>query len=385
MSVSIPIWPGSSSFYPGDTPFGLYDSDTTFQCDAEAVAVWAAKRLGYPIVDIELQACSFYAVFEEAVNEYGAQVNQFNIRENLLNLKGASTGSNLTHRNITPNLSRIIDISKTYGSEGGSGGDVTYKSGSINVVGGKQTYDLQALWADVSESGNRIEVKRVFHEASPAITRFFDPYMGSGQGTSQMLSGFGWGQFSPAVNYLMMPMYDDLLRMQSIEFNDTIRRSAFSFNIKNNQVTIFPRPTSTSNYDLWFHYIVNSDRSNPFGPTGGQGEISDYSNVPYDNMVYSQINDPGKQWIRKYTVALVKELLGNIRSKYSSIPIPGADVTLDGDTLRTEGATEKENLVAQLREDLEAASSRNTMEQQKDISEFQQDTLGRIPLGIYLG
>ena len=383
MAVNIPIWPGSASFFPGDTPFGLYDTDITFQNDAENVAVWCAKRMGYPIVDIELQQANFFAAFEEAVTEYGAQVNRFNIRENLLNLKGESTSSNLTHKNITPNLSRIIDLSKTYGSEAGVGGNVEYKSGSIDVVAGQQVYDLQSLWGDVSESSNRIEIKRVFYQSAPALTRFFDPYVGTGYGTSQMLSSFGWGTYSPAVNYLLMPMYDDLLRIQSIEFNDTVRRSHYSFELRNNKLKVFPKPSSGT-YKLWFEYIVESDRSNPLGPDNGAG-ISDSSNVPYNNMEYSFINDPGKQWIRKYTLALAKEMLGIVRSKYGSIPIPNAEVNLDGDTLRTEASVEKETLITQLREELEALSRRNMLERQKEESEFQQDIISRSPLNIYLG
>ena len=383
--VTIPIWPGSSSFFPGDTPFGFYDNDTDFINEVDKVAVWCAKRLGYPIVDIELQAASFYSCFEEAISEYSTLVNQFNIRENLLTIKGYTTGSNLTHRNITPNLSTVIDISQTYGSEAMVGGNVTYKSGSINIIGGQQTYNVQSLWADVSESGNRIEVKRVFYQSSPAITRFFDPYVGTGYGTSQMLASFGWGNYSPAVNYLLLPMYDDLLRMQQIEFNDTVRRSAYTFELKNNDLTIFPKPRSGTIYLLWFHYIVVADRNNPFGSTGGYGEISDMSNAPFDNMVYKQINDPGKQWIRKYTLALCKELLGMVRSKYSNIPIPGNEITLDGDTLRTEAVNEKEALITQLREDLDVASRKNMLERQKDESSFQQETMQKVPLQIYLG
>ena len=180
-----------------------------------------------------------------------------------------------------------------------------------------------------------------------------------------------------------MPMYDDLLRIQSIEFNDTVRRSHYSFELRNNKLKVFPKPSSGT-YKLWFEYIVESDRSNPLGPDNGAG-ISDSSNVPYNNMEYSFINDPGKQWIRKYTLALAKEMLGIVRSKYGSIPIPNAEVNLDGDTLRTEASVEKENLITQLREELEALSRRNMLERQKEESEFQQDIISRSPLNIYLG
>ena len=181
-------------------------------------------------------------------------------------------------------------------------------------------------------------------------------------------------------------MYDDMLRMQAIEFNDVVRKSAFSFELINNKLRIFPKPTNTAAYNLYFHYILTEDRNQPYkNLASASAQISDFSNVPYDNMDYKQINDPGKQWIRKYTIALTKELLGGIRSKYASIPIPGGEVSVDGDTLRTEAASEKEILISQLREDLEQASRRNMLERQKDESEFQLITINNVPLNIYIG
>ena len=389
--ADIKIWDGTATWNTDETsentPFGLYESDDIFTGSAVSTAKWCAKRLGYPVVDIELQSGSFYACFEEAITEYSSQVNRFNIKENLLFLKGNSTSSSYTHVNVSPNLGRNIQISKQYGSEAGVGGDVSYYTGSIDISSGSQTYDLDALWSEVSESGKNIEVKRVFYEASPAITRFFDPYVGTGTGTSQMLSSFGWQNNSPAVYYMMMPMYDDLLRMQAIEFNDVIRKSAYSFELINNNLRIFPNPTNASPYKLFFQYILTEERSQPYADTytSASAEISDFSNARYDNMTYNQINDPGKQWIRKYTLALTKELLGGIRGKYSSVPIPGSEITVDGDTLRTEAANEKEILISQLREDLEQSSRRNLLEKQKDESEFQRETINNVPLGIYIG
>ena len=154
----------------------------------------------------------------------------------------------------------------------------------------------------------------------------------------------------------------------------------------NNKLRIFPKPTNSSPYNLYFQYILTEDRSQPYkNRASASAEVSDFSNVPYDNMTYNQINDPGKQWIRKYTLALSKELLGGIRSKYSAVPIPGGDVTVDGDTLRTEAASEKEVLISQLREDLEQASRRNMLERQKEESEFQRETINNVPLNIYIG
>ena len=380
------IWPGSGSAVSGNTPFGLYDSDTTFQSDAPKFATWAARRMGYPIMEIELQDLQFYTCFEESITEYSAQVNQFNIRENLLSLRGQVTGSNVTHKNVTPNLAGNIRIAEQYGTEAGVGGTVDFKSGSISVNSGSQVYDLNALWATPSESGQAIEIRKVFYEAAPAVQRYFDPYAGTGAGSYNMLDSFGWGSMTPAVQFMMMPIYADLLRIQAIEFNDQVRKSACTFQLRNNKIRIFPSPTST--YKLWFEYIVKADRDNPLQTRFGEKAntlVSDYSNVPYDNMQYQYINDVGKQWVRKYGLALSKELLGMVRSKYGTIPIPNADTTLDGDTLRGEASAEKESLVTELRENLEASSRKMMLESDSEEATRLQEKLQKVPLPIYIG
>ena len=379
------IWQGSSSFSPGQTPWGLYDEDNTFSSDVDKFADWCAKRLGYPIMSVELQSGSFYACYEESISEYSAQVNQFNIKDNLLHLTGQATGSNVTHKRITPTMGRNVFLSKQYGTEAGVGGDVDYKKGSINITSGSQEYDLNALFADVSESGAAIEVKRVYYEGTPAMQRFFDPYATTGYGTINMVQGFGFGSYSPAVSFTLMPLFEDLLRVQAIELNDSIRKSAYSFTLRNNKVRLFPDPETNST--LYFDYVKASDRDNPLITeySGSTDVVSDYSNVPYDNMEYQFINDVGKQWIRKYGLALTKELLGTIRGKYGTIPIPNSDTTLDGDTLRAEAASEKEVLVTQLREMLEQMSRKALLEADKDEAEFLQEKLSKVPYPIYIG
>ena len=382
-----PIWPGSGSAVSESTPFGLYDKDSSFQTDAPKFAEWCAKRLGYPIMSVELQDVQFYAIFEEAITEYSAQVNQFNIKDNLLTLQGQSTGSNFTHKNITSNFGRTIELSDQYGTEAGVGGSVEVKKGKFTAVSGSQTYDLNATFAEVSESGKAIEVRRVYYEADPAISRYFDPYATTGYGSINLIDGFGFGNYSPAVSFTLMPIYEDILRIQAIEFNDEIRKSAYSFEMTNNKIRLFPKPTRT--FNVFFDYIVKEDRDNPtkrpYGTASGSGVVADFSNVKYDNMEYGFINDVGKQWIRKYGLALSKELLGIIRGKYGTIPIPNADTSLDGETLRQEAQTEKEGLIAQLREMLELTGRKALMEQERDEAQALQEKLQKVPYPIYIG
>ena len=240
------IWPGSSSFSSGDTPYGFYDSDTAFSGSGnhsvDKFADWSAKRLGYPIVAVELQKEQFYACYEESITEYSAQVNQFNIKDNLLAMQGQSTGSSVTHKKTTPTFGRTIELSEQYGTEAGVGGIINYKTGSISVKSGSQQYDLNTLYANVSESGKAIEIRKVHYESTPAITRYYDPYAGTGDGSYNMLDSFGWGNNSPAISFMMMTMYADILKIQAIEFNDQIRKSAYSFELVNNNLRIFPKP-----------------------------------------------------------------------------------------------------------------------------------------------
>ena len=378
------IWTGSADFTSGSsTPFGLYDTDSLFQSDAPKVASWCAKRLGYPIIDIELEGENFFAVFEEACSEYSAQVNQFNIRNNLGSLEGQPTGANYQGSSVLGSeLHNVVTIAEGYCTQANVGGRTDIKKGAVPVGTGSQEYDLQALWGDVSESGERIDVTKVYYETTPAINRFFDPYSVSGQGTMNLIDEFGFGSFSPAAQFILMPIYEDMLRIQQIEFNDQFRKSAHSFNIVNNKIQIFPKPTTT--YNLWFEYMVVKDfRENNTIIT--PNVVSDYSNIGYDFAKYSKINDVGKQWIRKYTLALAKEMLGAVREKYNTVPIPGSEVSLDGAALRAEAQSEKDALIEQLRENLNEVSKKTRMENEAAMVDQKQTIIQKVPLNIYVG
>ena len=382
------IYPGSSSFFPGQTPFGIYDDDYVFQEDAPKMALWCARRLGFPIQNVELQDENFYACFEESVSEYSAQVNQFNIRNDLYSLKGRDTGTNYSGKLVEGSiLPHLVQISDAYGTLVGVGGNTEIKKTKITLTAGQQVYDLDTLISAVSESGNRIDVSRVYFEATPAINRFFDPYSVSGQGTLNLIDEFGFGSYSPAAQFVLMPVFEDLLRIQHIEFNDQIRKSAHTFNIIDNKLTIFPRPTATTistKPDIYIDYFVRKDFITN-STSVKSNVVSDFSNAGYDFIQYTTINDVGKQWIRKYTLALVKELLGAIREKYSTIPIPGSEISLDGAALRSEAQTEKEALMTQLRETLEELSRKVQFENKANEAKQQQEMLQKVPLAIYIG
>ena len=382
--ANISIYPGSSSFAVGMTPFGFYDTDFQFQGDADKFTKFSSQRLGYPLVEIELQDVNFYTAFEEAVTTYGNEMYAHQVADNLLSFQGAPTtiapGNNEL---VQDNLSNVVRISQQYGSEAGVGGTLTYHKGSIDLSPGLQTYDLNQ-WAIDNGVVGPIEIKRIYYEASPAITRYFDPYAGVGAGAMTIIDGFG-GANSSAMSFLMMPMNFDVQKVQAIEFNDQIRKSQYTFEIVNNQLRIFPIPTTSGMSTLFFQYIKVLERDNPYTDRNGQSIITNVSNVPYNNPNYSQINSIGRQWVFEYGLALVKEILGYVRGKYSTIPIPGSEVTLNQGDLITAATAEKNALIERLRAYLDSTSRDKLLEKKSLESDYQNKTLHQVPMVIFVG
>lgn len=379
--ANVVIWDGSASFTAGSTPFGFYDTDTDFQADAEKVAKFCGTRLGYPLMDVELQDQNFFACFEEAVTTYGNEVFQYKIRENYLNLEGAQTGSSLNNRLVEPTLNRVVNISKNYGTEAGVGGLVTRHTGSLAVSASVQEYDLDQ-WATDNGIDGGIEIRRVYYESPPAILRYFDPYAGTGTGVQSLMDAFDFGAYSPGVNFLLMPVSFDMAKIQAIELNDQVRKSGYSFELVNNRLRIFPIPKKA--YNLLFDYYKKDDKDNAFD-NQSTGLVTNVAEVPYDNPKYSQINSVGRQWIFRYTLALAKELLAYVRGKYQTVPVPGSEATLNQADLLADSRTEKERLMTELKEMLEQTSRQSQLERKANESENLRKTLSDVPYTIYIG
>lgn len=381
--ANIPIWPGSSSFTVGDTPFGFYDSDFQFQTDADRVAKFCAQRLGYPIVDIELQDINFYTAFEEAVTTYGNEVYAYKVRQDYLSLEGASNANNFNNAIITPNMGVIIRTSEQYGTEAGTGGNTDWHTGSIDLIPGVQDYDLTSWASSSGITQGDLELKRVFYESPPAIARYFDPYAGTGTGMMNMMDGFGFGNYSPAINFLLMPISFDMQKIQGIELNDQVRKANYSFELQNNNLRIFPIPNNTGS--LYIQYLLKSERLSNSINLSGSALITNVSNVPYANPTYTQINSVGRSWVFEYTLALAKEMLGYVRGKYTQIPIPGDTVTLNSGDLVTAGSAEKVALVEKLRGYLDETSREKLMERRALETDYRTKELQQVPFPIYIG
>ena len=397
---------GSTGLYD-KVPYGTYVNDTYFCSESVDVCQWTARRLGHPVMQLEFDSGSIYAMFEESISEYSQHINNYNIRNWMWNQYGNDTrlsGSEYNQNydtgsavmgtgNFEPrtgNMGTSIVLSDQYGQAAGVGGDATLYSASITLTGSQQVYDLQSAFSashgivGTDNTDKRIVINRVFNNMPSATTRFYDPYVGT-YDQRMMLDKFGFGSYSPASTFVLRPIFYDIQRSQQIETSDYIRKSNYSFEINNNKVKIFPEPVSEdAGNKIWFDFFIKEDlRKTTEDST--TGKVTDPSNIPYKFITYKDINAPGRQWIRKYTSALAKELLGIIRSKYSAMPIPDGEVTLDGEGLKTEGREEKTQLLEELKEFLESVSLTEKLKAEAEEANAQQEVLAKAPLPLYIG
>jgi len=383
------IWNGTGGPISGSTPFGFYDSDTLFQTDGPKVANYCARKLGFPIMDVELQSGSFYACFEESVSVYAEELYQSKIKDNYLSLEGSPTGSNLNNIVVVPNLNSTIVIGENYGTPIQVGGFVNQYKAALYLTASQQIYDLQswALSGSLIQAGDRVVINRIWYEAQPAINQYYDPYIGGSINYQGATENFGFASYSPGLNFVLFPIYFDISRIQQIEMSNNVRRSTYSFQLVNNKLKIFPWPEKDG-IVVWIDYAKQSELSSitqnsPYDTNAGL--IANPSKVPYTNITYSQINQPGRQWIYEYTLALSSELLGLIRGKYTQIPAPGSEVTLNGADLISKGREQQSALRERLRQDFDDMSRRAQLERKQSENQSISSTFNEVPMFIYIG
>jgi len=376
------------------TPFGFFDEELAFQKEADAIVTYVKRKLGDDILSVELTKKQIWACLEESTLEYGALVNEFQTKSQLSNVLGASTGSNIQGKYAHETLDFILRLAEPYAQEGGFGGSYNTLSGSIKLESGRQDYDMYDELKD--ESGNlifssslngngagRMKIMEVFHFSPQAAYRFFD----TTSAINYLNNEFSFESFTPETVFYVLPVFEDVLRGGMMDMSNRVRRSNFSYRTQGTKIRIFPTPTfgdgndvAEKNRKLWIRVGFGS---NPFDPAYNDETIdgvSDFSNIPYDNIKYENINSMGRHWIREYTLASSKELLGLVRSKFSSVPIPGGDLQLDGSTLVTQGREDKDKLKTDLKELLDSLTYDKMLEGEAGKAGNLQTVLKTVPI-----
>lgn len=388
------IYDGNPGPISGSTPFGFYDNDLQFQSDGPKVANYVARKLGYPVLDVELNDLNIYACFEEAVSVYAEELYQLKIKDNYLTLEGQPTSSLLNNLVVSPNLTNLLNISETYGQPAGVGGFVSWKSGSLTLTENQQNYNLYD-WAVASQSmdpGDRIIIQRVMYQAPPANYFYgyggYYPQLGGAGAWPSDWGGFGAGGMygSGANSVTIYPVYWDIERIQEIEMANTVRLPAYSFELIGTNIRIFPIPGYGGMISLQYAFqsdLMSLTENSPYGDN--QGLVANASMAPYGNITYTQINQPGKQWTKEFTAALTSELLGLVRGKYQQAVVPGSEVTLNFSDLISRGQARQKELRDILRLDLEDMSRKAQLERKQSENDSLNSTLVNIPIPIFIG
>ncbi len=399
---------GSTDNVAAAVPFGMYTGSVEFISGAASQVAYVYKKLGGDVVDIELTPSNVYAAYEEAVLEYSYIVNLHQGKNALGDSIGDVTGT-FNHKgemigSVRPTGSnlRVPRFQASYAQRVGDGlmthtgygGTRPIYSGSFKPNANQQDYDLQYIVNDASTSGSmpftgsvdgkRIFVTKVYYKTPRAMWRFYGYY-----GGINVVGNLNtYGQFSDDSTFELIPTWQN--KMQAIMYEDSIftRTSHFSYEIRNNKLRLFPTPQSFGGGldRLWFNFYIKEDSTSENSEyDDGTLGVNNMNTLPYENLPYRNINSMGKQWIRKYCLALCKEMLGQIRGKFTQIPIPGESVTLNHSELLSQAKAEQDQLKSSLAEMLASTEYRELVKYDVEKAEASAKTFAFSPLPIFVG
>jgi len=374
------------------TPFGVFDDDVEFQSDADKVIPFVKRKLGDDILSVELTKKQIWACFEEATMEYGSLVNEYQTKSQLSNLMGISTGSNVEGKYAHETLDFVLRLAEPYAQEAGIGGSYNTLSGSITLEAGRQDYDMYSELKDgdgnllfsssLNDSGGgRMKIMEVFHFSPQASYRFFD----TTSAINYLNNEFTFESFTPETVFYVLPVFEDVLRGGQMDLSNRVRRSNYSYTTQGTKIRIYPTPTTGEDgaavpTKLWLRVGFGADPFNPAYNDNTIDGVSSFANVPYGFLKYKTLNSMGKTWVYNYTLALAKELLGLVRSKFSQVPIPGNSLQLNGTDLINQGREDQSNMREQMNNLLESLTYEKMLEGDANKAESLQRLLKTIPI-----
>ena len=408
---------GSTDDVTASLPYGIYTSNTDFISGAADQVAYTYKKLGGDVLDIELTNANVYAAYEEAVLEYSYIINSHQAKNTLSDYLGSMTGTfdhdgELKAGVLSSSLSGAGGLSLKYprfefayarrvaegmAQDAGVGGNVVEYSASIKTVTNQQDYDLDAIIQEAASTGTgangdavdfaglvgnkKLLIKKVFYKTPHAMWRFYGYY--GGLNTVGNLSNYG--QYSDDSTFEVIPAWQN--KAQSMAFEDSIytRNSHYSFELKANKLRLYPKPVSSSPKYFWVTFSLPTEPWETSGSADiGIDGVNNLNNVPFQNVPYDSINSIGKQWIRRFALSLSKETLGQVRSKFAQIPIPGEAVSLNGDALLSQAKEEQEGLRTELKELLDELTYNAMMTGDAEKVDQVNNIQKKIPLSIFV-
>ena len=399
---------GSSLKVDESVPYKIYSAESSTMYSSEFISgavdqvSYVYKKLGGDVLDLEITEGNVYAAYEEAVLEYSYLINIHQATNVLSDALGNTTGSfdskgNLEAGALSSSLAGThvalkypkFDYSMTrriadgIGAEIGLNASIQY-SASFDTVNGTQDYDLQKI-LETSEqhsgsiAGKKILIKKVYYKTPHAMWRFYGYY--GGLNVVGNLSNYG--QFSDDSTFQLIPAWHN--KAQAMAFEDAIytRLSHYSYELRNNKIRLHPRPYSGGPKQMWIEFSIPTDVWDSDDKT--VDGVNNMNTLPIGNLPFESINSIGKQWIRRFSLALCKETLGQVRSKFNSVPIPGESVTLNGTALLSEAKDEQNKLRDELKQTLTELTYAKMAEQDASLLENTEKVLDKVPNYIFVG
>jgi hypothetical protein len=378
------------------TPFGFFDSDTQFQNEADGIVMFVKRKLGDDVLSVELTRKEMWACFEEACCEYSRLIHETKITSELTSVLGFSTGSqDFTNKYSKQTLEFLLRKAEPYATEAYVGGSYNATLGYVDLVNGQQDYDIysdvkvfsgsnagQGVYDTLpTGSKGKLKVVEIFHFEPLAAQTFL---LNASNITNFLATNFNYESYVNSTVFYVLPIFEDVLRRGMLESAFRVRRSNYSYEVLGSKLRIYPIPTS--DLQLGKMFIKLMPPHDPLNPSAYSDDsiygISGPNNFPLGNIPYATINQPGRQWIRQYTLALCKELLGLIRSKFQNIPIPNADLQLNGEALVSQGREDKDKLTTQMREFLANMTHAKLLENDALAAENLNKQLRYIPMPL---
>jgi len=389
----------------------MYATSTAFLSGAADQVAYTYKKLGGDVLDIELTEGNVYAAYEESVLEYSYLVNLHQSKNSLSAYLGASTGSfdqdgqfvsgsSLSGSNIELRYPRfdygyVRRISEGLATETGIGGTTPIYSASVKMVPDQQDYDLQTIISassatDIGSSfygkvkDKRVIIRKVFFKTPRAMWRFYGYY----GGFSVVGNMRTYGQYADDSTFEIVPTWQN--KLQAMAYEDALytRISHYSYEILDNRMRIFPKPDSTSPDNYWVQFSIRRELE-PWEESerakSGVAGVNNLNTLPFQNIPYENINSIGKQWIRRFAIALTKEMLGQIRGKFSTVPIPGESVTLNASDLLSQSKSEQDALRLELKTILDETTYDRLATLDSGMQDAAEKVLSNVPTGIFVG
>lgn len=354
------------------------------------MVTFVKRKLGDDVLSVELTKKQIWACFEEATLEYSSIINEHHAKNSLANILGFSTASLEGAEKLyqRENLEFFLRQAEPYAMDAGIGGSYNTYSGSIQLVNGQQDYDIYTdlknaagtPLVDLPQNSpkSKLKVFEVFHFSPQAAYRFFD----TTSAINYLNNEFAFESFTPETVFYVLPVFEDILRGGQLDLSNRVRRSNYSYRISGTKIRIYPTPTSNNPLSLWLRVGFSP---NPFGADYTDesiGGVNNLNNAPFANLEYGSMNSIGRQWIRQFTLALSRETLGLVRSKFASVPIPDGDVNLNGTDLVSSGREDQNRLRDKLRETLDQLTYGNLIDEAAAARESLTQVLRRIPIPI---